>query len=122
MPGGGDTPEDAIQELSRNFEAAAADKRRNRIRLPRPGTSVPIQFAPQEQVNTHADLVNDFVRQVLGLDWAWVSDESTLWDFHSGESNAALQGKIRDVYGVDVSDIESGNLAQILDRIATKRP
>ncbi len=58
---------------------------------------------------------------MLGLGWAFVSDESSLWDFHTGETNKVLIAKIKDPYGVDVSDIESGNLAMILDRIATSR-
>jgi hypothetical protein len=60
-------------------------------------------------------------RRVLRLDWAWISDESSLWDFHHQETNAALVAKIREVYGVDVSDIESANLADILDRIAANQ-
>lgn len=63
-------------------------------------------------------LADDFVRRVLDIDGAWISDESSLWDFHHKETNAALVAKIREIYGVDVSDIESGNLADILDRIA----
>jgi len=122
LPGGGDTPEAAVQELAANFEAVAEDRRRKGIRLPRPGTAVPIQFAPQDRVTAHPELVEDFVHQVLGLDWAWMSDESSLWDFHSGDTNADLQTKIREIYGVDVSDIESGNVAEILDRIARSVP
>lgn len=121
LAGGGDTPDAAVRELAANFKATAEDRRRKGIRLPRPGTAVPIQFAPQEHVTAHPDLVDDFIRRVLGRDWAWISDESSLWDFHSRETNADLQAKVREVYGVDVSDIESGNLAQILDRIARTR-
>ncbi len=51
------------------------------------------------------------------MDWAFISDESSLWDFHGELSNAELQERINDVYGVDVSDIESGNVADILKRI-----
>ena len=40
--------------------------------MPRPGITVPIEFAPQAQINAHADLADDFVRRVLGLDWAWI--------------------------------------------------
>ncbi len=32
-----------------------------------------------------------------------------------------MNAKIKATYGVDVSDLESGNLADILDRIAAKR-
>jgi hypothetical protein len=118
LAGGGETPEEAMRELRVNFENAATARRRKGMLLPRPGTAMPVEFASQEQVNAHGDLVDDFVRRVLGLDWAWISDESSLWDFHSDDTNDDLQSKIREVYGVDVSDIESGNLAEILERIA----
>jgi hypothetical protein len=42
----------------------------------------------------------------LGQDF----DESSLWDFHGDESNEALPTKIKEVYGVDVSDIRSGEI------------
>jgi hypothetical protein len=122
LVGGGDTRQEAMQELAANFERAAADRSREGTQLPRPGTKVPIQFAPQDRVNAHGALVDDFVHRVLGFDGAWISDESSLWDFHCNESNESLQAKIREVYGMDVSDIESGNLVQILDRIATGHP
>ncbi len=69
----------------------------------------------------HGDVAEHFTQSVLGLDWAWISDESSLWDFHTGETNMNLEAKIREIYGVDVSDIESGNLAQIPNRIAATR-
>jgi hypothetical protein len=47
------------------------------------------------------------------------ADESSLWDFHSSDDNRDLVAKINQVYGVDVSDIESAKLWQILDLIAT---
>ena len=40
---------------------------------------------------------------------------------HDGEKNDELIARINEMYGVDVSDIESGNLAEVLERIATKR-
>jgi hypothetical protein len=55
------------------------------------------------------------------VDWAWISDESSLWDFHEDETNESLTDKIRHIYGVDVSDISSGNLANIFDRILEHR-
>jgi hypothetical protein len=121
LAGGGETLEDAMRELRVNFENTAIDRRRRGMPLPRPGTAVPVQFAPQERVSAHGDLLDDFVRRVLGLDWAWISDESSLWDFHTSDINDALQAKIREVYGVDVSGIESGNVAEILVRIAATR-
>jgi|SRR5579872_164892 len=118
LTGGGETPQDAMRELAAQFESVKAERQREGRPLPRPGTAVPIQFAARERVGAHPELADDFVRRVLGLDWAWISDDSSLWDFHTDETSDALFEKIKDVYGVDVSDIESGNLAQILDRIA----
>ena len=86
--------------------------------MPRPGTRVPVQFAAQERVSAHPELAEDFVRRVLELEWAWISDESSLWDFHWDETNDALYAKIEEVYGVDASDIKSAKLSEILDRIA----
>jgi len=84
----------------------------------RPGRSWPLEFAAQEQVNKHEALSADFIRRVLDLDWAWISDESSLWEFHADSDNSRLNAKIMEVYGVDVSDIQSGRLAAIFERIA----
>jgi len=43
------------------------------------------------------------------------------WDFHSSDDNRDLIAKTKEVYGVDLSDIESAKLWQILDRIAASR-
>jgi len=58
---------------------------------------------------------------VLNLEWAWISDESSLWDFHGDENNEALVARIKEIYGVDVSDIQAAKLSEILERIATQR-
>jgi hypothetical protein len=97
------------------------EKAKDGKKLPRPGTHVEIEFASRERVNAYAELAEDFVRRVLNLDWAFISDESSLWDFHSSDDNQDLVAKINEVYGVDVSDIQSAKLWQILDRIAASR-
>jgi hypothetical protein len=76
------------------------------------------EFAPSERVNENRKIAEDFTRRVLGLEWAWISDESSLWDFHTEKTNDAMFAKIRDIYGVDVSDISSGRLYEIFERIA----
>jgi hypothetical protein len=119
--GMGDSEADALRELKTNFAAVKADRAKSRKLLPRPGTRVPIEFAPREKISAHSELVEDFVHRVLELDWAWISDESSLWDFHQGKTNAALIIKIKEVYGVDVSDVQSARVSEILDRIAMNR-
>jgi hypothetical protein len=117
LGGGGNSKQEALEELRKNFDCATATRKH----LPRPGTKVPIEFAASMRVDQHSGLAKDFVERILGLDWAWISDESSLWDFHSDETNERLTEKIRHVYGVDVSDISSGNLADIFGRIAGTR-
>jgi hypothetical protein len=121
LTGGGDTEQQVIRDLAARFDKMKADWQHQGKPFPRPGTQVPIEFAPSEHVRAHPELTDDFIKRVLGLDWAFVSDGSSLWDFHTNKSNDALHAKIKDTYGVDVSDIESGNLAEILDRIATNK-
>ena len=78
----------------------------------------PIVFGPRVRVERHSELANDFIRRVLQLDWAWISDQSSLWDFHTDVTNDKFIEQIRLIYGVDVSDLENGNLADIFDRIS----
>ncbi len=119
LVGLGDSERESLQELQNNFATAKGERARTRTPLPRPGTRVPIEFASQERVGAYPELTEDFTRRVLELDWVWISDESSLWDFHHNETNDALITKVREVYGVDVSDIESARLSEILERIAT---
>jgi hypothetical protein len=116
--GFGDSRQDALNDLQGKFAARKAALAEEGKTPPRPGTKVPLQLATQERVNAHRELAEDFVQRVLGLEWAWISDESSLWDFHTEESNEHLIEKIRQVYGVSVDDIESGKLCEIFDRIA----
>jgi hypothetical protein len=121
MSGGGDTKQEALDELEKRFAAEAVERTNAGKPLPRPGTHVPIEFASRQRVDAHPELAEDFMRRVLNLDWAWISDESSLWDFHSSKDYGELIAKIRETYGVDVSDIESARLSEILDRIASNR-
>ena len=89
--------------------------------MPRPGTGLPIQFASQEQINKNGALVDDFVKEILGLQWALLTDESSLWDFHHESNNEAFLSKIRDKYGVDVSYLEDAKIADILQAIASSK-
>lgn len=119
--GRGETPEEALRNLEKRFEET-----RNRMLLegktiPRPGTRVALEVSPQEKVESNPELKDDFVRSVLKLGWAWISDQSSLWDFHPNETNQSYFRTISLLYGVYVSDIEFGNIAEILERIASVR-
>lgn len=121
MSGSGDTKQVAFDELEKRFAVERVERTKAGKPFPRPGTYVAIEFASRQRVDVHHELAEDFIRRVLNLDWAWLSDESSLWDFHSSDDNTELIAKIKEVYGVDVSNIESAKLSEILERIASHR-
>jgi hypothetical protein len=121
MTGGGETEQEALEALEKNFTAAKIVKAKGKRRFPRPGTHAPIELASRARVGRCPELEADFIRRVLNLEWAFISDESSLWDFHHAETNEELIAKIRKVYGIDASDIESARISEILERIDEKR-
>ncbi len=89
-----------------------------------------LRFASTEKMDRHEHLLLDFLVDVLGFepedeDSVFVSNESSLRHFHTygqgpkaNEAELALwQARIEEKYGVDVSDIEDGNLVSIFERI-----
>jgi len=119
LVGNGESPQESLQNLQSNFASINTERAKKRTPPPRPGTSVPLGFASQERVNLYPELADDFIRRILEIDSAWISDESSLWDFHCDHTNDVLVAKIKKVYGADVSDIDSGNLSEIFERIAS---
>ena len=118
VEGFGDSEAEALSDLRSAFGSRKAKLKDDGKPLPRPGAKVPIQFVSQVRVNAHPDLTKDFIERVLGFEWAFISDESSLWDFHCDATNKDLLVKIKDVYGVNVEDIQSARIWEILDRIA----
>jgi hypothetical protein len=119
MLGHGDTREEARADLRRHFD----EYREAHESLPRPGTKVPISFASSEIVERYDDLARDFLPKVLGFerDDCFISDESSLWDFHGEKTNDDCFRKIAILYGIDVSDVEGAKLSEIFRRIAQHR-
>ena len=115
--GSGNSPSEALHSLQTTFDGLKQTGRQEGKPLPRPGSHAKIEFASEEKVLTYGSLSADFTSRVLELEWAWISDESSLWDFHTEQTNDALYEKIREVYDVDVSDIESAKLWVIFERI-----
>ena len=115
----GPTREEAYANLARDLE----EIRKHREGMPRPGSHVPIEFAPAERVNSDEALLCDFIERVLGFrrsDPVFISDLSSLGDFGDEEKVAELVRRIKDVYGVEVGDLADGNIAAILERIRKK--
>lgn len=106
--GSGDSPAEALDDLRINFKSIKA----NGTVTVRPGARTKIELASDARVSAHDELSQDFIQRFLGLEAAWVSDESSLWDFHTEPTNDSFYAKIREEYGVDVSDVESAKLWQ----------
>jgi hypothetical protein len=113
----GSTRAEALADLRERFKKACA----RRSTRPRPGTDVPIEFASQGRIAARQALADEFVRDVLGVEGVWLSDESALWHFTLAGSLDEYYAKIMLLYGVDVRDMPDGNIATILDRISAAK-
>lgn len=115
--GSGNSPAEALDDLRINFGSIKA----NGTVTVRPGARAKLEFASDAKVSAYDELSQDFIQRVLGLEAAWVSDDSSLWDFHTELTNDSFYAKIREEYGVDVSDVESARLWEIFERIESSR-
>lgn len=111
----GSTREEALAHLTKNFNAY----HRRHGAVPRPGTNVPNELVPTTEIDQYIGIGRDFCEKILEVNFAraFVSDESSLWDFLDRSDEADVFERIQHTYQVDVSDIQSGNLAQIFKRI-----
>lgn len=83
------------------------------------GKKMKFELAPTEKIDAYEELAIDFFERVLGMsrEDCLITDESSLWDFHTEKSGEEFYHKIAEVYGVDVSDVKGGNLVEIFERI-----
>ena len=82
-----------------------------------------IELASTLEVDKFESIASDFFPRILDMDRSdcLITDESSLWDFHGEESNGPFYSKILEAYGIDVSDVDRGNLVKIFQRIAEAR-
>lgn len=80
-----------------------------------------IEMASSDGVAMYQTLAEDFMRKILGYEPGdyMITDESSLHDFEPFDDSEVrkLQENVLAEYGVDVSDLESGNLLEIFRRI-----
>ena len=71
------------------------------------------------------EIAEDFMRQTFGFEPAecLITDESSLFDFMGLDEMAMtdIHRKIQEMYEIDVSDIQSGNLLEIVTPIHHRR-
>jgi hypothetical protein len=80
-----------------------------------------IEFASSSLINTYPELQLEFMQKILRTERWFVSDESSLWDFTMDESIEPYYVKIKNLYGIDVSDIRDAVIWKILQRIAEQQ-
>lgn len=117
LSGSGETAQAAMESLGERFDRA----RESGPSMPRPGTRVPLEFASQERIAANSALAVEFMQIVLGHNEAWITDESSLWDFTLEDSLDIYYARIRAVYGLDLSGIADESIAEILERIAESK-
>jgi len=80
-----------------------------------------IVFAPTTGVDMFLEISGDFMKRIFNFEPGeyLITDESSLLDFTGLDEMKMedIRGRIQDVYDLDVSDIESGNLLEIFKRI-----
>ncbi|HEX8399623.1 MAG TPA: hypothetical protein VF644_19475 [Pyrinomonadaceae bacterium] len=78
------------------------------------------ELASTTEIDKFESLATDFFEKILNMnrDDCLITDESSLWDFHGEISNDLFYSKILEVYRVNVSNVERGNLVKIFQKIA----
>ena len=121
VQGHGETRDEALANLAELFQRRVASGKP----LPRPGTKhIDIQIASVERLAEVEYLADRFFTDVIEMDYGdcFISDESSLWDFHAEADNERYFERINNIYGVNVRDIESANIVEILERIRLLSP
>jgi hypothetical protein len=116
----GPTRKEAYDNLAQDLE----EIRKHREQMPRPGVRVPVQFASTDRVNADEELLNEFVERVLGFarsDPVFISDLSSLGEFGDEARVAELVRRVRDVFGVEVTETRDGDIADVLEQIRKRR-
>ena len=84
-----------------------------------------IDFAPTTGIDRFFEISEEFMKKIFDFELReyLISDESSLNDFTGLDEMelSDIQKRIQDVYDIDVSDIESGNLLEIYTRVHHKK-
>jgi hypothetical protein len=122
ISGLGSSRETALLNLKNNFVSIQSSRKQ----MPRPGTNVPIEFAPTLQIQEIPKfLMSDFLEHILGFDsedqkYVFISDESSLWDFTSDNDLNSCYNKILERYGIDVRKCDGAKIFEVLRTINEK--
>ena len=80
-----------------------------------------IELAPTAGIEMFEGIAEDFMQRIFNLEAGdyLITDESSLYDFTGVDDMklADIYRKIENEYGLDVSDLKSGNLLEIFVRV-----
>ncbi len=83
------------------------------------------EFAPTSGVEMFWEISEDFMERIFDFQPGeyLITDESSLTDFTGLDDMklSDIQSKIQQIYGLDVSEIKSGNLLEIFTKIHKSR-
>jgi hypothetical protein len=83
-----------------------------------------IEYAPTTGIDMFWEIAEDFMQRIFNFAPGeyLITDESSLWDFAGVDDMEItdIHEKIQEVYALDVSDLQSGNLLEIFLRIHRK--
>lgn len=120
MRGDGYSRDEALEVLRVEFDEFKAANP-----LPRPGrgAELKITFASSDRIERYRETADRLVESLFALapSECFVSDESTLWDFHQEESNDRFIAAIRERFGIDITDIDPPTIWVIAQRIDEER-
>jgi hypothetical protein len=78
----------------------------------------PLQFPSSEIIQGYSEIADRFIDLILvDCVCVFMTDESSLFDFEFIYEVANLEEKIKEVFGVDVSDLEDKKMVDIFERI-----
>lgn len=120
----GPTRHEARSALEEQLRAIASHRRETGMAMPRPGTSVPVEFASTARVSSDPTLLSAFVTEALGFapgDPVFISDETTIGDFGDDERVREIRERVRERFGVVVDVPEPVRVADVLDEIRERR-
>ncbi len=108
----GNTAEEALANLECKFNTYKIGPGP----LPRPGTRAERQPENQQELEAYEIIAVDFFGNILKTNFysCVLSDEASLHDFLPGDDYSE---QITSRYGIEISDIRSGNLVKIFRRI-----
>lgn len=84
-----------------------------------------VEFASTARIETFEELAEDFMLNIFGFEPGHylITDLSSLHDFVGVDDMELVDmlARIRDVYGLDVADLRSGNLLEIFRRLSEQQ-